>query len=52
MVELVLETAAAKNVKNVPLPNDVIAGSVADMSCDISDQIVQEIKDSPICIIL
>ena len=50
MVELVLGTEAAKKMKDVPLPNDVIAASVADMNCDILDQIVQEIKDSPICI--
>ena len=52
MVELVLETEAAKKMKDVPLSNDVIAGRVADMSCDILDQIVQEIKDSPIRISL
>ena len=52
MVELVLGTEAAKKMKDVPLSNDVIAGRVADMSCDILDQIVQEIKDSPIRISL
>ena len=36
----------------VPLSNDVIAGRVADMSCNILDQVVQEIKDSPIRISL
>ena len=45
-------TEAAKKMKNVPLSNDVIAGRVADMSCDILDQIVQEIKNSPIRISL
>ena len=48
MVELVLGTEAAKMMKDIP----VIAGRVADMSCDILDQIVQEIKDSSICISL
>ena len=52
MVELVLGTEAAKKMKDVPLSNDVIGGRVADMSCDILDQIVQEIKDSPIRISL
>ena len=47
MVELILGTEAAKKIKDVPLFNDVIA----DMSCDILDQIVQKIKDSPIRII-
>ena len=51
MVELVLGTEAAKKIKDVPLSNDVIADGIADMSCDILDQIVQEIKDSPVCII-
>jgi len=50
MVQLVLGTEAAKKMKEVPQSNDVIAGRTADMSCDISDQIVQEIKDSPILI--
>ena len=47
MVELILGTEAAKKIKDAPLSNDVIA----DMSCDILDQIVQKIKDSPIRII-
>ena len=51
MVELVLETEAAKKMKSVPLSNDVIADGIADMSCDILDQNVQEIKDSSIRII-
>ena len=51
MVELVLGIEAAKKMKDVPLSNDVIADEIADMSCDILDQIVQEIKDSPIRII-
>ena len=51
MVELVLETEAAKKIKDVPLSNDVIADGIADMSCDIFDQIVQEIKNSPIRLI-
>ena len=51
MVELVLGTEAAKKMKDVPLSNDVIADGIADMSCDVLDQIVQEIKDSPIRII-
>ena len=51
VVELVLGTEAAKKMKDVPLSNDVIADGIADMSCDILDQIVQEIKDSPILII-
>ena len=37
--------------RTLPLSNDVIADGITDMSCDILDQIVQEIKDSPICII-
>ena len=32
MVELVLGTEAVKQIKDVPLSNDVIAGRVADMS--------------------
>ena len=44
MAELVLGTEAAKKMKDVPLSDDVIAGRVADMSCDILDQIVWEIK--------
>ena len=48
MVELVLGTDAAKKIKEVPLSNDVIAGRVADMSCNILYQVVQEMKDSPI----
>ena len=48
MVELVLGAVAAKKIKEVPLSNDVIAGRVADMSCNILEQVVQEIKDSPI----
>ena len=56
MIELVLGTEAAKKMKDVPLFNDVIAGRVAEISCDILDQTVQKIKDSPlyhicICII-
>ena len=47
MVELVLGTEAAKKMKDVPLSNDIIADEIADMSCDISDQIVQEIKIVP-----
>ncbi|XP_076031940.1 protein FAM200C-like [Oratosquilla oratoria] len=52
IVGLVLGTEAAKKIKDVPLSNDVIALRVADMSCDILDQIVQEIKDGPIRISL
>ena len=48
MAELVLATEAAKKMKDISPSNDVIAGRVADMSCDILDQIVQEIQDSPI----
>ena len=48
MVELVLGAVAAKKIKEVPLSNDVITGRVADMSCNILEQVVQEIKDSPI----
>ena len=48
MVELALGTEAAKKMKDVPLSNGVIAGRVADMSCDIFDEIVQESKDSRI----
>ena len=51
MVELVLGTEAAKKMKDVPLSNDVIADGIADMSCDILDQIVPEIKNSPIHIV-
>ena len=51
VVELVLGTEPAKKMKDVPLSNDDIANEIADMSCDILDQIVQEIKDSPIRII-
>ena len=51
MVELVLGTEAAKKMKNIPMSNDVIADEIADMSCEILDQIVQEIKDSSIRII-
>ena len=51
MIKLVLGTEKAKKMKDVPLSNDVIADGIADMSCDILDQIVQEIKDSPIRII-
>ena len=51
MVELVLGTEAAKKMKGLPLSNDVIADGIANMSCDILDKIVQEIKDSPIRII-
>ena len=52
MVELVLGNEAANKIMEVPLSNDVIAGRVADMSCNILDQVVQEIKDSPIRISL
>ena len=51
MVELVLGTGATEKMKDVPLSNDVIADGIADMSCDILYQIIQEIKDSPIRII-
>ena len=51
VVELVLGTDAAKKMKDLPPSNDVIADGIADMSCDILDQIVQEIKDSLIRII-
>ena len=46
-----LGTEAAKKMKGVPLSNDVIADGIAEMSCDILNQIFQEIKDSPIRII-
>ena len=48
MVELALGTEAAKKMKDVPISNDVIADGIADMSCEILDPIIQEIKDSPI----
>ena len=51
MVQLVLGTEAAKKMKDVPLSNDIIADGIGNMSCDILDQIVQEIKDSLIRII-
>ena len=40
MVELVLGTEAAKKMKDIPLFNNVIADGIADMSCDILNQIV------------
>lgn len=52
MVELVLGRDAAKKMKEVPLSNDVIAGRVVDMSRDILDKVVQEIKYSLIHISL
>ena len=52
ILELVLGTEAANAIKNVPLSNNVIAGRVADMGCDVLDQIVQEIKVSLIRISL
>ena len=51
MLELVLGNEAAKKMKDVPMSNDVIADGIADMSCEILDPIVQEIKDSPIRIV-
>ncbi|XP_076064460.1 protein FAM200C-like [Oratosquilla oratoria] len=48
MVELVLGTEAAKKLKDVPLSNDVIA----EMSRNILDQTVQEVKESSVCISL
>ena len=51
MVELVLGTEAAKKIKDLLVSNDVNADGIADMSCDILYQFVQEIKDSPIRII-
>ena len=51
MVEQILGTEAAKKMKDVFLSKYVIADGIADMSCDILGQIVQEIKDSPIRII-
>ncbi|XP_068235605.1 protein FAM200C-like [Palaemon carinicauda] len=47
MVQLFLGTEAAKKMKDVPLSNNVIGGRVEDMSCDILDQIVEEIQASP-----
>ncbi|KAK3890640.1 hypothetical protein Pcinc_005435 [Petrolisthes cinctipes] len=47
MVELILGTEAAKKMKGVSLSNNVIGGRVVDMSCDILDQIVEEIQASP-----
>lgn len=47
MVELILEAEAAKKVEDVPLSNNVIGGINEDMSCDILDQIVEEIQASP-----
>ncbi|KAK3895494.1 hypothetical protein Pcinc_000835 [Petrolisthes cinctipes] len=38
---------AAKKMKDVSLSNNVIGGRVVDMSCDILDQIVEEIQASP-----
>ena len=52
ILELVLGTEGAKEIKKVPLSNNVIAGRVADMGCNVLDQIVQEIKDSIIRISL
>ena len=51
IVELIVGTEAAKKMKDVPLSNDIIVDEIADMSCDILDEIVQEIKDSSIRII-
>ncbi|XP_068240880.1 protein FAM200C-like [Palaemon carinicauda] len=47
MVELILGTDAAKKMKDVPLSINVIGGRVEDMSCDILDQIVEEIQACP-----
>ncbi|KAI6659656.1 Protein ZBED8-like [Oopsacas minuta] len=51
-MELILGTVVAKKIKEVPQSNDVIPGRVADMRCNILEQVVQEIKDSPIRLIL
>ena len=37
-----------KNINQVPLSNDVVTSRMAEMSCDIVNQVVTAIKESPV----
>ncbi|KAG0721853.1 Protein ZBED8 [Chionoecetes opilio] len=47
MAELVVGEEAAKQIKHIPLSNDVIRSRINEMSSDVLDQIVSDIYDSP-----
>ena len=49
ITEITLGKKGMKKIKQVPLSNDVITSRTAEITCDIVDQVVTAIKESPVC---
>ena len=47
MAQLMLGEASAKKLQQVPLSNDTVKRRIARMSSNIKEQVVEEIKASP-----
>ena len=52
ITEIILGKEAMKKIKQVPLSNDVVTSRIAEISCDIVDQVTTAIKESPVRISL
>ena len=48
LAKVVLGTEAQKKLQQVPLSNDIIRSRIGDMSRDILQQVIADIKDSPV----
>jgi hypothetical protein len=44
MVEVVLGKQQRKQIAEIPLSNDVISSRILDMSADVLDQLMEELK--------
>ena len=48
ITEIIFGKEAVKKTKQVPLSNDVVTSRIAEISCDIVDQVGEAIKESPV----
>ena len=47
MVRLMIGEEARRKIQQIPLSNDIIRKRIGDMSLDIREQVIVEIRSSP-----